>query len=86
MPFRPFGHTGPCLLEPAVSFGPFPFDIQPLAVPSLSLAVLSVRTPGEGHSSKHYSLPFDDELYRAVVATHDIAQDRGIVDALGKAL
>ena len=67
-------------------FWAFPFDIQPLAVPLLSLAVLSVRTPGKGHSSKHYSLPFDDELYRAVVATHDIAQDRGIVDALGKAL
>ena len=38
------------MLEPAVPFEPFPFDIQPLAVPLLSTIALAVRTPTEGHS------------------------------------
>ena len=39
------------LVRPFSPFRPFPFDIQPSAAPpSLSLAVLIVLTPTEGHS------------------------------------
>lgn len=61
---------------------------NPLLSPRCLLLYSLSVSPGRDNplNPKHYSLPFDDELHRAVVATHDIAQDRGIVDALGKAL